>query len=135
MGLDQTMYTASKANTDYEDPSRRQLAYRRKHPNLQGWMERLWLRKLGIPLNEKDRFIEDKFPPETFNGVELELTWQDLDNLEKDIISGRMAALNTTGFFFGDPSDDYYRDQDLQFIIDAKAEVFLGLKVFYTSSW
>ena len=46
-----------------------------------------------------------------------------------------MAILDTKGFFFGNPSDDYYRDQDLQFIADAKAELILGLKVFYNSSW
>jgi hypothetical protein len=71
----------------------------------------------------------------TFNGVELELTWQDLDQLEKDIRSGSVASLQTIGFFFGDPSDDYYREHDLEFIKRARAELFSGLKVFYNSSW
>jgi len=70
-----------------------------------------------------------------FNGVELELTWEDIDMLEKDIKRGSVAELGTTGFFFGDPSDDYYKEQDLKFCIDAKAELFLGRKVFYNSSW
>ena len=55
--------------------------------------------------------------------------------LEKDIKSGAMAKLDTTGFFFGNHSDDYYKAHDLQFCIDAKAETFLGRKVFYNSSW
>ncbi len=42
------------------------LAYLRKHPNLQGWMERLWVSR-G---NEHKGWSN-------FNGVELELTWED----------------------------------------------------------
>jgi hypothetical protein len=53
--------------------------------------------------------------------------------LEKDIKQGRLPA--TSGFFFGEDSDEYYRPQDLEFIKRAKAELFLGLKVFYNSSW
>lgn len=121
MGLDQFAYVASKANTDYEDNSRQDLAYWRKHPNLQGWMEKL-ANKKGLEYD-------------TFNGVELELTWDDIDMLEKDIKSGVIARLDTTGFFFGKPSDDYYYETDLKFCIDAKAECFLGRKVFYNSSW
>ena len=118
MGLDQYAYVASKANDDYE--KRQDIAYWRKHPNLQGWMEKLYEAKGGT---------------EEFNGVELELTWEDVDMLEKDIKSGVVAGLDTTGFFFGKPSDDYYYETDLKFCIDAKAECFLGRKVFYNSSW
>lgn len=137
MGLDQYAYIASKADTDYNDHSRQELAYWRKHPNLQGWMERLWLKKIGTPTLEPDQFIEGKFShfPHNFNGVELELTWEDIDRLEHDIKSGVVSKLGTTGFFFGNPSDDYYYEDDLQFCINAKAELFLGRKVFYNSSW
>lgn len=136
MGLDQYAYVAMKNNEldEYwqarEENSvlskPRQIAYWRKHPNLQGWMERLWESK-GRP-NLVD--VGDMF-----NNIELELTWEDLNALEQDIRNDRMAILDTKGFFFGNPSDDYYRDQDLQFIADAKAELILGLKVFYNSSW
>jgi hypothetical protein len=67
--------------------------------------------------------------------VELELTWEDIDRLEKDIKSGQVSKLDTQGFFFGNPSDDYYHEHDLQFCIEAKAELFLKRKVFYNSSW
>ena len=70
-----------------------------------------------------------------FNGVEVELTWEDVDKLEKDIRADIMSKLGTTGHFFGDPSDDYYREEDLNFCVNAKAELFLGRKVFYNSSW
>lgn len=126
MGLDQYAYVASKADTDYNDNSRQQLAYWRKHPNLQGWMEQLWEHKMNV---------ETRVNPHTFNGIELELTWDDVDKLERDIKSGVVSKLNTTGFFFGNPSDDYYYEDDLKFCIDAKAELFLGRKVFYNSSW
>jgi hypothetical protein len=41
----------------------------------------------------------------------------------------------TTGFFFGENSDDLYRERDLEFIKQARAELFVGLRVFYNSSW
>ena len=138
MGLDQYAYVAAKAGAqaeyyeaegDYVDGEWKphkptvskphELAYWRKHPNLQGWMENLAERK-GLQYD-------------TFNGVELELTWEDLDELEQDILNADLPA--TRGFFFGDDSDDYYKEQDLKFIREAKAELIVGLRVFYNSSW
>lgn len=98
-----------------------EIAYWRKHPNLHGWMEQLWRSRTP----NADEY--------SFNGVELELTWEDLMLLEQDILSGRLP--DTTGFFFGEPADDYYRAQDLEFVRKAKAEIFVGLRVFYNSSW
>jgi hypothetical protein len=118
MGLDMYAYTAAKEQADYET-GQRELAYWRKHPNLHGWMEQL----------AKSKNVEYG----TFNGVELELTWEDLDKLERDINNNNLP--NTQGFFFGENSDEYYRAQDLEFIKKARAELFLGLKVFYNSSW
>jgi len=140
MGLDQYAYVAAKAKQreefyeqegltfdgkDWVVPEGgierpRELAYWRKHPNLHGWMQRLWENKCGTS---------------EFNGDELELTWEDIELLEQDILNGTVAKLGTRGFFFGDPADDYYREQDLAFVRNAKAELFLGLRVFYNSSW
>ena len=136
MGLDMYAYVAARAgqhseffdgsefdkdigeyvNTKVTRPI--EIAYWRKHPNLHGWMEQLW-RSKG---NEGD-----------FNGDELELTWEDIDMLENDIKEGALPG--TSGFFFGDPADDYYREDDLKFIKEARSQLFLGLKVFYNSSW
>ena len=102
----------------------KELMYWRKHPNLHGWMENLWERK-GRPGATSDR--------EMFNGVELELTWEDLMELEYDI--AHKALPSTQGFFFGDDSDNYYKQQDQEFIKEAKADLLCGLKVFYNSSW
>lgn len=130
MGLDQYAYAAAKAGN--WDKSK-EIAYWRKHPNLQGWMERLWLSKSGIPLNESDQFIEDCRPDTDFNGIELELTLEDLEALERDVRDGRLPV--TQGFFFGNNSDDHYRQQDIDFIYQARADILCGLKVFYNSSW
>ena len=142
MGLDMYAYTATKAGQmsehyegyDYETDTSpvekpREIAYWRKHPNLHGWMDQLWLFKLAQ---------EGKVPPESdwgsgFNGIELELTWEDLDELEHDVKEGRLPG--TSGFFFGETADEYYKDQDLEFIKNARTELFSGLKVFYNSSW
>ncbi len=136
MGLDQYAYVAAKAGqreeyyetSEYNEKTKewtskiakpREIAYWRKHPNLQGWMEQLAQKK--------------SLDYDSFNGIELELTWEDLDDLERAVTHNRLPE--TTGFFFGNPSDEHYREQDLQFIREARAELFLGLKVFYNSSW
>ena len=122
-----------KETGDYVNPKvskPREIAYWRKHPNLHGWMEQLWVRKV----NEAGGVIaEDSEWGSTFNGIELELTHEDLDELERAVVHGQLPA--TRGFFFGDGADDYYQKHDLEFIKNARAELFLGLKVFYNSSW
>jgi len=114
--------TSESNEFEYKNPhveKPREIAYWRKHPNLHGWMERLAQEK-GLTYD-------------SFNGVELELTWSDIERLEQDILAGRMPY--TQGFFYGDPKDDYYREHDLEFCRNAKSELFLGLQVFYNSSW
>jgi len=135
VGLDMYAYVAAKSGQqreyyegcelqkdgNYTNPKvtqPREIAYWRKHPNLHGWMQQLW---------------ESRGNSGDFNGDELELTWQDLDVLEESVKSNKLP--DTSGFFFGNDSDDHYREQDLKFIREAKAELFLGLKVFYNSSW
>jgi hypothetical protein len=127
MGLDQYAYCRGTREPDNQED--REIAYWRKHPNLQGWMERLWEAK-GRPGDAPN----DPWHMGTmFNGVEVELSWEDLDMLEEDIRKGKLPE--TTGFFFGNPSDDYYLNKDLEFIKKARAELFVGLRVFYNSSW
>ena len=112
----------------------REIAYWRKHPNLHGWMHRLWVRKINERLGPRDKSgWSDPDRAGEFNGVELELTWDDLEQLEQDIRDKNLP--NTSGFFFGNDAHDLYREHDLKFVREAKAEAFLGLKVFYNSSW
>jgi len=137
MGLDMYAYAAakegeqaafdqgSKWDAEKNDmvnpiaPAPREIAYWRKHPNLHGWMERL----------AKSKNVEYG----SFNGVELELTWADIDALEQVVTHKKLPA--TTGFFFGSDADELYYESDLAFIKAARAELFLGLRVFYNSSW
>jgi hypothetical protein len=139
MGLDMYAYTASRAGQnrefyehaefdlavqDYVNPAVTkpvEIAYWRKHPHLHGWMELLW------------RARSNSGPDAVFNGIELELTREDIDRLEQDIQDGQLPK--TRGFFFGDDASEHYRLQDLEFIKNARAELFLGLRVFYNSSW
>ena len=127
MGLDQFAYVSGRRDpSNSDDPNTREIAYWRKHPNLQGWMERLWISKdrPGVAVEMQDVI---------FNGVELELTWQDIEDLERAVTHSQLPA--TTGMFFGNNADEHYREHDLEFCKNARAELFMGLKVFYNSSW
>ena len=123
MGLDQyaTAYkgepsTDEDGYTYYKDSM--ELAYWRKHPNLQGWMEELWY--------EKGNDGE-------FNCVDVELTLDDLDALEQSL--DESALPETVGFFFGTDSGDYYAEQDREFIREARAAIKQGYTVVYNSWW
>ena len=136
MGLDQYSYAASKAgvrerwyegakwngseftNEDSSVEEHLTLAYWRKHPGLQGWMENLYQSRGGV---------------DSFNGIELELTMRDLFDLEIFVRESKLPPTN--GFFFGNNSDSYYHDDDLEFIRKAREAIASGLKVFYNSSW
>ena len=96
----------------------KELAYWRKHPNLHGWFHNEWINQ-GNTGN--------------FNGDQLEIDWAMLERLESAVVNNKLPA--TSGFFFGTGADEYYREQDLEFIKQARAELFLGLRVFYNSSW
>lgn len=108
--------TGTEENVIYEDQM--ELAYWRKHPNLQGWMEQLWREKGGEG---------------EFNCVDVELDAADLEKLEQDIDYGDLPE--TEGFFFGNPSDDRYREGDLEFIRTAREHLSMGYKIVYTSWW
>ena len=118
MGLDMTAYAIDPTADKTQEPTK--LAEWRKHPNLQGWMERLWREKTG---NKDD----------AFNCQELELTEADLDSLFADIVLRNLPS--TTGFFYGSNADDHYYYQDKFFVKDALEAVAKGMKVYYSSWW
>ena len=95
-----------------------QLAEWRKHPNLQGWMQELYYEKGGEG---------------EFNCVDLELTLEDLDALEATLDEEELPE--TVGFFFGSNADDHYAEADREFIVQARAALKQGYKVFYSSWW
>lgn len=127
MGLDQFAYSVDSAGNKTE------IAYWRKHPNLQGWMENLWESKgrpgLGEVYADGDAMVNIG----DFNCIPVELTYEDIDSLQQDIEKNSMPQ--TVGFFFGSNSDDYYREQDIAFIQNARTALDNGNKVYYDSWW
>jgi len=95
-----------------------ELASWRKHPNLQGWMQELYYEKGGEG---------------EFNCVDVELTLEDLDALEATLDEEELPE--TVGFFFGGNADDHYAEADREFIVQARAAIKKGYKVFYSSWW
>ena len=123
MGLDQygiarkgEPQTGEDGYTFYEDEM--ELAYWRKHPNLQGWMEELYHKKGGEG---------------EFNCVDLELALEDLEWLEDALDHEELPE--TAGFFFGGNADDHYVEQDREFIREARAAIKQGYTVVYSSWW
>ena len=123
MGLDQFAYCIDN-NGEKEE-----LAYWRKHPNLQGWMENLWESKgrPGLTEDNSGNMLGD------FNCIPVELNIDDLDDLE-DAVRGS-ALPETAGFFFGSNSDNEYKEEDLEFIRKAREALDSGLTVVYDSWW
>lgn len=128
MGLDMYSYAIdpSKANiledcrVELKDDSgKEEIFYWRKHHDLHGWMENLYISKGG---------------QEEFNCQPVRLTPEDLDNLEQDIITYKLPR--TQGFFFGDnPPDEESVSNDLLFIAKAREALNEGKVVYYDSWW
>ncbi len=124
MGLDMYAFsTADHPGSPTPDPEvygyddSNHIKYWRKHPNLHGWMERLFRAKGGTGV---------------FNLQRVELTLDDLDALEQDVRANRLPF--TTGFFFGE-SDGSEVDDDLEFIAAAREAIAAGRFVWYYSWW
>ena len=123
MGLDQYAHAIDN-NGEKEE-----LAYWRKHPNLQGFMENLWHEK-GCPGRPEE---PNSMGMSDFNCVPVDLTYEDLDRLERAVNAKELPQ--TIGFFFGDDSDDDYKQEDLEFIQKAREALDAGLTVEYSSWW
>ena len=114
--LDGTEHKGVEEYLEWDDSI--ELATWRKHPNLQGWMQELYYEKGGEG---------------EFNCVDVELTFEDLDALEATLDEEELPE--TVGFFFGSNADDYYAEADREFIVQARAALKKGYKVFYSSWW
>ena len=139
MGLDMYAFTIAKSEqfpdansltnppeidkeNDPRKDSYKEIMYWRKHPNLHGWMESKWLARC---INRPGEWSD-------FNCVDLGLTEEDIDELEKVVNGGELPK--TTGFFFGEsvPED---KELDLEFIQKAREAFAEGKLVGYTSWW
>ena len=120
MGLDQYAYAVmpNKENTDLSIAgATTEIAYWRKHPNLQGWMEALYVNKGGT---------------DTFNCTPVRLTDEDLDALESAVMGDDLPE--TTGFFFGESWPEDKKD-DLAFIDKAREAMAQDMEIYYDSWW
>jgi len=122
MGLDMYAYATGEKPAkavDFPEPQKmEELHYWRKHPNLHGWMKKLYAEKGG--------------KGHDFNFDPVVLDSADLDRLEAAIVENRLPE--TSGFFFGD-SDGSERDDDLAFIGKARSAIASGKTVFYFAWW
>ena len=125
MGLDMYAYAVSKrdAISEFEiakDAEREELHYWRKHHDLHGWMENLYRDKGG--------------DADSFNCIPVELTVDDLDNLQQALLDDDLPR--TQGFFFGDnPPDLESMREDLMFVQKCRIAIKEGKVVYYDSWW
>ena len=118
MGLDQYAGYYTDAKDEDGDAIMEYASEWRKHPNLQGFMENLYIEKGGTG---------------EFNCVEVELTLEDIDALEEAVKNASLPK--TGGFFFGSDADEHYEEQDLQFCEYARAMLAEGKAIYYGSWW
>jgi hypothetical protein len=132
MGLD--MYASARPPRKRNSDDDVQIGEWRKHNRLQGWMQQLWESK-GCPNANEDG---------DFNCVELQLTEEDVNALEDDILTMTMPEAN--GFFWGSdsyfwnneddepfPDNEYwYKENDLMFIDQARKMLGKKWRVYYT---
>jgi hypothetical protein len=147
MGLDQYAFQILDETDEDGRNIRREVAYWRKHPNLQGWMEALWRSKgMAEPVisGEDSTANNTEYdgldatgtfatPTLDFNCEEVELTLEDIANLRVAILSQELPQ--TEGFFFGRESDNHYKEHDLQFCDNAETILKDGGKLVYWSWW
>ena len=128
MGLDQ--YARVEDGNKRAERADTEFALWLDHPNLQGWMEKQW-----------------RYTGKTgeFNNEKVYLTNEILSELEADIKETSLPETN--GFFYGQNSDEYYKqrldaadaryykEQDLKFVSDARGYINDGYKVYYSSWW
>jgi hypothetical protein len=101
-------------------------------------MENRW-RKDQDSRTEGERFIDnlDEDDENVFNGVEVTLTKEILDDLEEDVKNDNLPPTN--GFFFGNDSyeneAETQKKEDLKFIKKSRKLLDKGYSVFYNSSW
>jgi len=122
MGLDQYAKVVKREynnETLTETITKTEICYWRKHNALHGWMENLY---------------ESKGGDGEFNCVNLNLTSEDLEELEEDVVDKDLPE--TKGFFFGEDTRecDHQKLETLKFLSKAKKALSQGNEVEY-SAW
>lgn len=126
MGLDMFIYkdkplpehAAAKVDFEYTDAVG--ICYWRKHPNLHGFMQELYLAKGGVNPD--------------FNGETVRLEIEDIDSLVRAVLEKSLPQ--TSGFFFGKSElSPQEIEEDLDHLATARKAIVDGYRVFYWASW
>ena len=109
------------------------IAQWRKHSDLQGWMERLWIEKMTAagtpPQPEEDGWFAGQV---VFNCQPVRLTLADLKRLGDDTAGDSLP--HTEGFFFGQSTYED-RAEVFAFLKDAREAIAQDMEVYYDSWW
>ena len=124
MGLDQYAYKSKVSSDEFTPDNHERIFYWRKNPDLHGWMEKLWEQQ------NEDLVVNN--PDNQFNTVYLELTADDLTDLEYQNEGETLPE--TTGFFFG-KSDKSDKESNKEFIEIARQAINDEYRVYYFSWW
>ncbi len=122
MGLDQSLL-AVRGNPDKVDFNEVEKIWTwRKHSDLQGYMEKLAIKK-GIVKTASE-----------FNCIDLELTKEDIEDIKNAITEEDLPR--TSGFFFGQSyRDSSELEEDLIAFDGALSLQQIGFKIFYNCWW
>ena len=137
MGLDQYAYRRDPEDDEWADKGiegledkKAIIATWRKHPALQGFMEELWEKKGG-----PEGVPESPFGSRFNAGQEVEVTLDDLEELELLIRKNHLCLKYRGGFFFGEDCSPSEADNDVAFIKKARKNIAKGYKIYYSSWW
>ncbi|CZT38071.1 hypothetical protein [Rhizobium sp. 9140] len=106
-----------RKSVDFKDRQGEYFHVWHKHPDLHTWIEELYLEKGGAHL---------------FNKVNVRLTLDDLDRLERAIEEKLLPK--TVIFTFG-ISDGSEMEDDLEFVAKARTAIHEGYSVYCQSNW
>ena len=121
-----------------------ELFYWRKHPNLHGLMETIYIENGG---EEHEKHNNSIIPG--YNNLTMELTLEDIERIETHVLNDTLPY--TEGFFFGqsymtkeegekhDVDHEKFnretKENDIKFIEKAKEALNEGFHLFYYPSW
>ena len=117
-----------------------EIHYWRKHPNMHGIMEQIYIENDGEKHEDHQR---GTLPG--YNAITMELTLEDIERIETHVLNNTLPF--TEGFFFGksyltEVDDDNWeeynkevKERDLEFIKKAKEALDKGFHLFYYPCW
>lgn len=122
MGLDQYLLAVKENLNGSEDNEIEKVWTWRKHSDLQGYMEKLAIKKEIVKTKEE------------FNCIDLELTKEDIKDIKNAITEDDLPR--TTGFFFGQSyRDSSESEEDLIAFDNALSLQQIGFKIIYSCWW